>query len=163
MINKIKWQEIFLENKRLDAVFYDKYQNDVDLYRKNCIELLVEIGEFVNETKVFKYWSIKKPDKEKVLDEFADTITMCLYFMREFKMELDDRYPHSSGDILDIINDLYAKTTLLMQNNQDIIKDIFGNLLYLGERLDFKEEEILDAIRKKHKIIEERLKSNLKN
>ena len=41
---------------------------DKDYYKKNCIALLVELGEFINETKCFKYWSIKKPDKEKVLE-----------------------------------------------------------------------------------------------
>lgn len=44
------------------------------LCEKNGIELLVEIRKFINETKFFKYWSIKKSNKEKMLDE----LTKCL-------------------------------------------------------------------------------------
>ena len=112
----VKWNKRYLNNQRLDQIFNDKYQNDDKIYQKNVIEFLVELGEFVNETKVFKYWSIKKSKKDKVLEEYADTMTMCLYFMREFKEELDDRYCYQqTEDILEVINDLYRKITLLMQ------------------------------------------------
>ena len=161
-MNKIKWQKVYQNNQRLDSIFYQKYSSDNDLYRKNCIEILVELGEFVNESKVFKYWTNKTPNKNKILEEYADVITMCLYFMNEFKMEMDDNYCHlESIDILEIINYLYYKMSLLMNNNdQELLKDIFGNVLYLGKILEFSEEEIIDVINKKHQIIEERLKSD---
>ena len=162
IMNKIKWQKVYQNNQRLDSIFYQKYSSDNDLYRKNCIEILVELGEFVNESKVFKYWTNKTPNKNKILEEYADVITMCLYFMNEFKMELDDRYLHiGSNDILEVINYLFNKMSLLMNNNdQELLKDIFGNVLYLGKILEFSEEEIIDVINKKHQIIEERLKSD---
>ena len=154
-----KWKEIYVNNQKLDKIFYEKYQNKVDIYHNNVIEFLVELGEFVNETKVFKYWSIKKPIKEKVLEEYADTITMCLNFMREQKVELDDRYSHiNTTDKLEIINYLYSKITLLM-NKEKVIEDIV-NLLYLGKLFAFSEDEVLNAISKKHKIIKERLESD---
>jgi len=161
-MNKDKWNEIYEVNKELDMIFYQKYGNSEDIYRKNCIELLVELGEFVNETKVFKYWTVKSPDKEKMLEEYADNLTMCLYFFREFKLEIDDRYLHiNSSDKLDIINYLYSKISLLINNkDKELIKDIFGNLLYLGSLLDFTEEEIINAIKNKHEIIRKRLNSN---
>ena len=158
----ISWNKIYENNKRLDGIFYQKYQNDVEIYEKNCIEFLVELGEFINETKIFKYWSIKKPDKEKILDEYADNITMCLYFYREFNVMIDDRYLHiESTNILEIVNYLYQKISLLFENKaSNLIQDIFYNLLYLGDLLGISEKEILEAIDKKHKIIEERLNSN---
>lgn len=159
-MNLEKWNEIYLNNKRLDKIFYEKYKNDNELYRKNVIELLVELGEFVNETKIFKYWTIKEPEKNKVLEEYADVITMSLTFMSEFNLELDNQYIHiESNDKLELINYLYSKITLLMKK-ENVIKDIFGNLLYLGELLNFNEEEILEAIETKHKIIKERLESD---
>ena len=159
-MNLEKWNEIYLNNKRLDKIFYEKYKNDNELYRKNVIELLVELGEFVNETKIFKYWTIKEPEKNKVLEEYADVITMSLTFMSEFNLELDNQYLHiESNDKLELINYLYSKITLLMKK-ENVIKDIFGNLLYLGELLNFNEEEILEAIETKHKIIKERLESD---
>lgn len=40
---------------------------------KRLLALLVELGEFANETRCFKYWSLQGPSpKERVLDEYAD-------------------------------------------------------------------------------------------
>ena len=159
-MNLIKWNEIYYNNQKLDKIFYDKYQSDSKIYEKNVIEFLVELGEFVNETKVFKYWTIKKADKNKVLEEYADTITMCLTFMSEFNEELNDSYLHiETNDKLEVINYLYSRITLLMKR-ENVIKDIFYNLLYLGNLFEFKEEEVLDAINNKHKIIKNRLESD---
>lgn len=41
--------------------------------RKRMLALLVELGEFANETRCFKFWSLKGPSgKERILDEYAD-------------------------------------------------------------------------------------------
>lgn len=161
-MNLEKWNKIYKKNQDLDQKFYEKFNDDDDIFRKNCIELLVELGEFVNETKVFKYWSIKKPNKEKLLEELADTITMCLTFCSVFKLELQKEYPHlRTNDSIEIINYLYLQCSLLMDKpNKELICDILGNLLYLKTILKINDDEIVDAIEKKHKIIEERLNSD---
>ena len=158
----IKWNKIYQTNIELDGIFYKKYGNDKDIYKKNCLEILVELGEFINETKVFKYWSCKKPYKDKMLDEYADVITMCLYFYREFGLEIDNRYLHlETKSIIELMNYLYHQMSLLMENNNsELIQDIFYNVLYMGELLNISEEEIIDAINKKHQIIKERLESD---
>lgn len=75
------FEKIYLNNKRLDDIFMEKYEKtEPQLFEKNCLEFLTELGEFANETKCFKYWSIKKPKKDEMLEEFADCITMILYF-----------------------------------------------------------------------------------
>lgn len=74
------WNDIYQRNKKLDTHFEQKYLNKEPYYfEKNCLELTVEIGEFVNETKCFKYWTIKKPNKDDMLEECADVIMMLLY------------------------------------------------------------------------------------
>ena len=160
-MNVVKWNEIYQNNKKLDKMFQEKYCNDHELYEKNVIEFLVELGEFVNETKVFKYWTIKKPDKEKMLEEYADTITMCLTFMREFQIsEIKDSYEHeNTKDIICLIDYLYVLIANLYDKPFDIQR-IFGNLLYLGELLKLDEDEVIKAINKKHKIIKNRLESD---
>lgn len=157
------WNIIYKNNRRLDEIFYEKYSEiEPDYFRKNAIEFLVELGEFVNETKCFKYWSIKKPNKEDVLEEFADTITMCLYFLGDLDSTLDDIPEHiESNDVLEVLNYLFNKGSYIMIDyNELLMKDIFSNLLYVGKLLDLKEEEIIKAIDKKHIKIEERLNSD---
>ncbi len=41
--------------------------------KKRMLALLVELGEFANETRCFKFWSYKGPSaKDVILDEYAD-------------------------------------------------------------------------------------------
>ncbi len=161
-MNKV-WYEIYEENKRLDEVFINRYKDsDPDFIKKNCIEFLVEMGEFVNETKCFKYWTVKKPDKEKVLDEFADCITILLTFFNYLNLDLENMGEHySSTSILEVINNTYLLGTELLENcTEELVKKIFSNLMYISELLDLREEEVIDATFKKLKIVEERLNSN---
>lgn len=156
-----KWQTIYETNQSLDDVFIKRYATTPDYHQKNVIELLVEIGEFVNETKCFKYWTVKSPDREKELEELADCITMTLLFYHLLQMPLELSSRIDSENVYEVINHLYQKgTELLEELKEDVVKDILTNLLYLGELFHFEEEEILEAISKKQEITLARLNSN---
>lgn len=161
-MNLVKWNKVYSNNKKLDEIFIKKYKSDKSLFDKNCIELMVEINEFVNETKVFKYWTIKEPEKNKMLEEYADVITMILTFYREHELEIKDVYPKISElNILNIIMELYRKVYKFWQHDDpEILEEIFYYTLHIGSLFNFQEEEILDAIENKQKIIEERLYNN---
>ena len=161
-MNLIKWNELYKSNQRLDEIFIDKYQSDTRLFDKNCVELMVEIGEFVNETKIFKYWTTKKADLKKVLEEYADVITITLTFFREFNLNIKESYPEIEGkDILILIMKLYQKAyDFFEKHDKKLIEEVFYYTLYIGKILEFKEKDILDAIENKQKIIEKRLNSD---
>ena len=158
----VKWNKVYSNNKKLDEIFIGRYKDDKELFDKNCIELMVEVNEFINETKVFKYWSVKTPNKENMLEEYADIITMILMFYREHDLEIKDSYPEISDDNkLNIIMEIYRKVYKFYQHNDsEILEEIFYYTLYLGKLFKFSEEEILNAIDNKHKIIKERLNSD---
>lgn len=156
-----RWNKIFKINKSLDCIFMSKYGSDANYYEKNAIELTVEIAELANETKCFKYWSNKSCDKEKVLEEYADAITMTLSFYTIFDYELEYMNHYDTDNILELFNVLLKDSTYIFdKNNKELIKNIFSNLLYLGKLLEFSDEEIYDACYKKMKIVEERLNSD---
>ncbi len=155
-----EYRRIYENNKRLDTIFLEKYEEIENYYEYNCIEMLVELGEFVNETKCFKFWSSKQPNKEKVLEEYADCITMVLVFFNFYHLEIEQEYAHiESGDKLELINYLFLLATKLI-SKEGVVEELFGNLLYLGDLLGFEEKEIIAAIDKKHRIIEERLNTD---
>ena len=57
---------------------------------KRLLALLVELGEFANATRTFKFWSFKPSEsKERVLDEFADGLHFLLSLGLAYKFELD--------------------------------------------------------------------------
>lgn len=46
---------------------------------KRILALIVEIAELANETRAFKYWSLKGPsERETLLEEFSDTVHFIL-------------------------------------------------------------------------------------
>ncbi len=157
-----RWNSLYDNNKRLDKIFMDKYKDDERLFEKNCIELLVEISEFTNETKVFKYWTIKKPKKEKMLEEYADVITMILTFYKELGLEIKELEEDiEETDILILLKEIYSMSLELMDSfNENLLERLFKKVLYIGTILEFKEQEVLNAIERKQKIIEERLNSD---
>ena len=161
-MNLVVWNKLYDNNKRLDEIFMKKYHSDARLLEKNAIELMVEIGEFVNETKVFKYWTTKKPDKDKMLEEYADVITMILTFYGIHNLKIKEDYPKiEETDILKLIMELYKKAYDFYEyNDKYILEEIFCYTLHMGALLEFKESDVLDSIDKKQKIIEERLNSD---
>ena len=86
-------KEVYERNKILDQIFIDKFEKiDKDMYKKNKLELLVEIGELANESKCFKYWSNKPMDMELVKMEYADCIIITLYFFNIMNISLDEEF-----------------------------------------------------------------------
>ncbi|MBQ6920451.1 MAG: dUTP diphosphatase [Bacilli bacterium] len=57
---------------------------------KRLLALLVELGEFANATRTFKFWSFKPSEsKERVLDEFADGLHFLLSLGLAYHFEVD--------------------------------------------------------------------------
>ena len=157
------WNKVFEINKKLDETFMKKYLvNEPMYYEKNCLGLTVEIAELANETKCFKYWSVKKINRAAMLDEYADTITMILSIFTYLNIELKDIEKHSEiNDIIILLNELFNESTnLFITKDIKLAKLIFSNLLHLGDLLEISNKEKLDACYKKMNIIEERLNSN---
>ena len=72
--------ELFLAQAKLDETIAKNHNVSYETTRSpRTLALLVEIGEFANTTRSFKYWSNKGPEsKEVVLDEYADGLHFFL-------------------------------------------------------------------------------------
>jgi dimeric dUTPase (all-alpha-NTP-PPase superfamily) len=155
------WQDIYNINKELDKIFMEKYKDVDKYYEKNVIELIVELSEFANEIKCFKYWSIKSMNKEEALEEYADCITMALSFYTTYNIDLEVISHSNTNDILDLFNILFTNASKLYnEKNEILVKQIFSDILYLGDLLGFSLKEKYDACYKKMDIIKQRLESN---
>ena len=71
---------LFALQKQLDEEIAASHQVDYEsTFSRRILALLVELGEFANETRCFKYWSYKGPSpKETILDEYADGLHFLL-------------------------------------------------------------------------------------
>ena len=145
-----EYNEYYQRNKQLDKMYEEQYGEVVsNLYEKNCLELIVEICEFANESKCFKYWTIKKLDRDLLLEEYADCLSMlfCIFNangyddVKVLDIELGD-------DIVLIFNEMIRMCTLLMNKenvDKKLLLKIFTYLLHVGKLLDISDRELLDA------------------
>ena len=160
-----RYMEIYERNKKLDDIFMNKYSNiESKYYEKNCLELIVEICELANESKCFKYWTIKKPNKDELLEEYADSLLMVLYMFNTYNVGLLEIIEMDlSDDILESFNNLIRMCTQLMSKinvSERLLKEIFTYLFHIGKLLELNDDEIIDACYKKIIKNEERLNSN---
>jgi len=160
-----EFNEYYQRNKQLDKMYEERYGDIVNnVYEKNCLELIVEICEFANESKCFKYWTIKKPDRSLLLEEYADCLSMlfCIFNYNDIDsvslldIELDN-------DIVFMFNELIRMCTSLMDKNnvnKEILLRIFTYLLHVGNLLEISNNELLDACYMKLGKNIDRLNSN---
>lgn len=73
-------EKLFDMQKGLDQHIQSQHQLAAeDLFGRKVLALLVELGELANETRCFKFWSIKPPSADHViLEEFVDGIHFIL-------------------------------------------------------------------------------------
>ena len=151
--------EVYSKNKELDKIFISKYESiDKDMFRKNKIELLVEIGELANETKCFKYWTTKTPNRELVLEEYADCIIMTLCLYNYYNLELEDIEYKRIEDINDQIASLYKLgSEIYFSNNTELLKELLFGLINLASLLKITKEEIVSSSLKKIELDTKRM------
>jgi dimeric dUTPase (all-alpha-NTP-PPase superfamily) len=89
--------DLYKKQSELDANIASNHNVTYKSTRnKRTLALLVELGEFANATRTFKYWSNKGPEsKERVLDEFADGLHFIL------SLGIDQGYEIDSIDVED--------------------------------------------------------------
>ena len=152
--------KIYKETKYLDDLFAEKYGEDQEIVRKNKLELLVEYGELANETRCFKYWSIKQSgEKEKVLEEYIDCLFMILYFCNITGVSLDEKFPTSDNkDMIDTFLNIYKYTANLDEiPKKEDVKRILVESLYLAELLGFTTDDLERGTMMKSEIVQKRL------
>ena len=77
---EINLETLFQEQFKLDKTIQEKHQVTYqDTLIKRILALLVELGECLNETRSFKFWSYKKPSpNEVILEEYVDALHFYL-------------------------------------------------------------------------------------
>lgn len=156
------------------------------LYTKRVVAFFVELGEFTNELRAFKFWSNKQPSpKDVLLEEYVD----ALHFLLSITYTLQDTSDASNEYItnrLSVAVDSYFNTKSHFAKYEDIgvkladdfvlkvvshISDIsyamplfwhekllmaWLDFICLGFVVGFTQDDILEAYNKKYQINIER-------
>ena len=160
----LKLSKIYKETKYLDELFNRNANiSNEEMIRNNILELLVELGELANETRCFKYWSVKGPSERSViLEEYIDCLNMILYFSNITGVALEEDFPEMVElDMTDTFICLYQNTCLLKEGlTKEKVKRLLVDILYLGNLLGFDIEDLEQATKHKSKIIQKRFQEN---
>jgi dimeric dUTPase (all-alpha-NTP-PPase superfamily) len=141
------------EQAKLDAHIQQQHQVTYASTReKRLLALLVEVGEMINETKTFKFWS-KKPSAEKpiILDEYADG----LHFLLSLSIEVQSQEHHYqiatiTKTLTQATLDVFLAISNLCQSfTTQALEKSFQHYLNLIPLLGFTSEEVVEAYFKK--------------
>ena len=138
-------QKIYDANKILDDKFDIIYKDVKNLVDCNKIELMAELMELANSSRVFKYWKKKEMDYEETLYEYADWLTMLFFFfnINDEKIKLAEINPNV--DIIDLFLELINMYNRFINNNENILNEILSMYCLLWEKLWFTDEDVLSA------------------
>lgn len=138
---------IYKENGIIDV-------KDIELDKIAALD--VELSEFMNEIKSFKYWKKNKEiDKAKVIEEASD----CLHFI--LSLANDNNIDMGIANIIattDDINITYriVKTCLwegiYLKEKWGYLKNMLRGIIIMLEELGFAYDDLIEAYNKKYEI-----------
>lgn len=151
---------LFSKQEELDQRILLKFNlTSEETISERFLALLVEIGEFANETRCFKYWSNKLPSKKEVtLEELVDCLHFILsignHYGYQFHSDRDiDIKDYSDRDKSSLLIDLFMSVNEMRNNptpaNYIRIFDFFMNTAY---KFEFTRYDIYSAYMRKNQI-----------
>ncbi|CRX37248.1 / / dUTP diphosphatase / 120248:120742 Reverse [Candidatus Hepatoplasma crinochetorum] len=157
MILKINFKNISDQQKILDQYILKKsnFKNNQEIFNKKIIAIFVELGEFANELRFFKYWSKKEHSKKEViLDEFVDIIHFLISIANDLKYDDWDIEIKEENKEIEILYLEIINLILVLQKKQEkkALKEIFVKLLQIGIYYDFEVGEIFNSYKLKNQI-----------
>ncbi|CAH0346271.1 dUTP diphosphatase [Bacillus sp. CECT 9360] len=135
---------------------------DEDLVDRKILALLVELGELANETRCFKFWSLKGPSTlETILEEYVDGIHFILSLGNEGGFQQTVSKISSNGgsrtDLTAQFLTLYEVITAYRAKQKpETYQKVFTEYLNLGELLGFTANDVETAYLEKNKVNYER-------
>ena len=150
---KIDLTDLYQAQRQLDEHIQTQHGVDYRSTRsKRTLALLVEVGELINETRAFKFWSLKAPsEKPIIVDEYADGIHFFLSLgldVGSHKMVYEIITP--SHDIVEQALSVYETVMSLHQGftitTLEVAFQAYLNMMIL---LGFDTQDVVDGYFKK--------------
>lgn len=129
-------------------------QNDEFIINKKIVAFFVELGEFINEEKSFKYWSLKPASAKRIiLEEYIDGIHFLIslgnnidYDFKKHKVVLEEQ--NIIHNYLELISNL---SDFIKNRDYTNYQILLNSFLSISKNLNFSEEEILESYNIKNK------------
>lgn len=168
MLSKKTFEYLAQNQTKLDKYILEKHNlKEIETLHQRLLAFLIELAEFINEQRDFKYWSNKKASAKAVLlEEYIDGIHFLISIGNTLKVKYEDfKYVNKYLDQELSLTDLYLDCFVVYSNliAKRTVKNFFAALtsyLILADRLKFSENDIIVAYNAKNKINFERQENN---
>lgn len=153
--------KLFRMQRALDQYIETEHGlQEADLFDKKVLALLVEIGELANETRCFKFWSLKKPsERQVILEEFVDGVhfILSLGLTCSLEEEADVTEEDTSASITEQFLLVYEAVQLFKkEKSAEAYSRMLNDYFALGRLLGFSAEEVEKAYVAKNEVNYER-------
>jgi dimeric dUTPase (all-alpha-NTP-PPase superfamily) len=152
-MNDIVLDELFPLQAGLDEDIHSRHHLDYEMtHQKRILALLVELGEFANETRCFKFWSEKAPsEKAVILDEFADGMHFFLSLGIPLNVEsYTHKFVKDQADLTSQILQTYVLVSdLLSHYDERHYARAFGSFLNVLPLLGYSGDDAILAYKAK--------------
>ncbi|MBA9025829.1 MULTISPECIES: dUTP diphosphatase [Bacillaceae] len=158
--------KLFEMQKLLDQHIQEKHNlHAAELIDKKILALFVELGELANETRCFKFWSLKGPAaRQTILAEYVDGVHFILSLgigckLQATSVEVKIGQSSKEHDITSQFLKIYASIqSFSMEQSQENYENMFSDYLRLGNMLGFSGEDVEQAYVEKNQINYDRQK-----
>ena len=128
-----------------------------DLFDRKVLALLVEIGELANETRCFKFWSVKPPSETNIiLEEFVDGVHFILSLGIECGYEdiesVTSNRPAETDTSKQFLSIFESVQKFRSSRGKDDFVQLFESYMELARLLELKEEQIEQAYIMKNEV-----------
>lgn len=151
---RLKIDELRVLQGELDERIFTRHNTSRTATRiDRCLALCVEIGELANETRCFKYWSVRPPSqKDVLLEELEDSIHFLLSLGIDLKDTSDTIEGHDDHEYLSqtFLDFYHAAIKLTESFNLKHYLDCFGYVCILAEKLGFSEADLIEYYLRKN-------------
>jgi len=124
-----------------------------DTRSKRILAFLVETGELANETRCFKYWSLKDASAfDIILEEYVDGIHFIVSLANDLNMDLVYDVEASQISLTQQFLDVFDCANKLNDNFDSINLDLLAKrYLQVGLTLGFSYDDIINGYMDKNK------------
>lgn len=156
----INWSKLFAMQRELDSRIMEEHALKGDFLSERLLALQVEVGELANETRCFKFWSMKPPsERSQILEEYVDGIHFILSLGIVLRFETFTPSTKTNGEESIVEQFLTVNNCISQLRNEQSVEaysTLFAEYLTLGTMLDFTAQEIESAYLQKNLVNHER-------
>lgn len=165
-LNKEDLIFLLTQQERLDADIRKSFDIPLKtwqtgMFRKHDIALHVEVAEFVNEARIWKYWKKKPIQRERLVDEAVDILHFVMLVLNKVNPSVE-MAAESLSDYMkeltpvfeeDEIEEMLHEMLVMNLNELGILK----RMLVILDYFDFDRKQIMSAYKNKNDVNFERL------